>query len=155
MIYSFRYIFYVLIYLCFIYACTLSHFGRVWGFVIPWTVTCQAPLTMGFSQQEYGSGLIAISSSRRSSWPRRGTHICIAGGFFTAEPHQEALFYIYAHLSLSLSLSLTHTHTHTHTHQASIPQRKTKAKQRLVWRISYFCHYTEMALVLDSCLSHG
>ena len=25
-------------------------------FVIPWTVTCQAPLSMGFSRQEYWSG---------------------------------------------------------------------------------------------------
>ena len=25
--------------------------------VNPWTVTCQAPLTMGFSRQEYWSGL--------------------------------------------------------------------------------------------------
>ena len=26
-------------------------------FVIPWTVVCQAPLSMGFSRQEYWSGL--------------------------------------------------------------------------------------------------
>ena len=26
--------------------------------VIPWTVACQAPLSMGFSGQEYSSGLI-------------------------------------------------------------------------------------------------
>ena len=25
--------------------------------VIPWTVTCQTPLSMGFSRQEYWSGL--------------------------------------------------------------------------------------------------
>ena len=27
--------------------------SRVWLFVTPWTVACQAPLTMGFSRQEY------------------------------------------------------------------------------------------------------
>ena len=27
------------------------------SFVIPWTVVCQAPLFMGFSRQEYWSGL--------------------------------------------------------------------------------------------------
>ena len=32
----------------------LSH---VWRFVTPWTVACQAPLSMGFSRQEYWSGL--------------------------------------------------------------------------------------------------
>ena len=35
----------------------LSHFSRVQLFVTPWTVTCQAPLSMGFSRQEYWSGL--------------------------------------------------------------------------------------------------
>ena len=35
----------------------LSHFSRVRLFVTPWTVTCQAPLSMGFPRQEYWSGL--------------------------------------------------------------------------------------------------
>ena len=36
--------------------CTQS-LSFVWLFVIPWTVACQAPLSMGFSRQEYWSGL--------------------------------------------------------------------------------------------------
>ena len=32
----------------------LSH---VWLFAIPWTAACQAPLSMGFSRQEFWSGL--------------------------------------------------------------------------------------------------
>ena len=35
----------------------LSHFCHVWPFVTPWTVACQVPLSMGFSRQEYWSGL--------------------------------------------------------------------------------------------------
>ena len=35
----------------------LSHFSRVWFFETPWTVTYQASLLMGFSRQEYWSGL--------------------------------------------------------------------------------------------------
>ena len=31
--------------------------SRVQLFVTPWTVTCQAPLSMGFSRQEYWRGL--------------------------------------------------------------------------------------------------
>ena len=31
--------------------------SRIWLFATPWTVTCQAPLSMGFSSQEYWSGL--------------------------------------------------------------------------------------------------
>jgi len=30
--------------------CVLSHFSRVQNFVTPWTVACQAPLSMGFSR---------------------------------------------------------------------------------------------------------
>ena len=37
--------------------CVLSHFSCVWLFVIPWTVACQAPMSIGFSRQEYWSGL--------------------------------------------------------------------------------------------------
>ena len=37
--------------------CTLSLFSRVRLFATPWTVACQTPLSMGFSRQEYWSGL--------------------------------------------------------------------------------------------------
>ena len=36
--------------------CAQSH-SRVQLFVTPWTVACQAPLSMGFFKQEYWSGL--------------------------------------------------------------------------------------------------
>ena len=36
---------------------SLSHFGGWQLFVTPWTVAFQAPLSMGFSRQEYWSGL--------------------------------------------------------------------------------------------------
>ena len=39
------------------YACMLSHFSRVQLFVTLQTVACRAPLSMGFSRQEYWSGL--------------------------------------------------------------------------------------------------
>ena len=35
----------------------LSCFSHVRLFATPWTVACQAPLSMGFSRQEYWSGL--------------------------------------------------------------------------------------------------
>ena len=37
--------------------CVLSHFSRVQLFVTLWTVACPAPLSVGFSRQEYWSGL--------------------------------------------------------------------------------------------------
>ena len=38
-------------------ACMLSHFSRFWLSVAPWNIARQAPLFMGFSSQEYWSGL--------------------------------------------------------------------------------------------------
>ena len=38
--------------------CMLRHFMCVWLFVTPLTVAHQAPLSMGFSRQEYWSGLL-------------------------------------------------------------------------------------------------
>ena len=35
----------------------LNHFSCVWLFATPWAVTHQAHLSMGFSRQEYWSGL--------------------------------------------------------------------------------------------------
>ena len=37
--------------------CFLSHFSHVQVFVTPWTVACQASLSMRFSREEYWSGL--------------------------------------------------------------------------------------------------
>ena len=39
------------------FACILSRFSRVWLLLTLWTAACQAPLSMGFSRQEYWSGL--------------------------------------------------------------------------------------------------
>ena len=55
-------------------ACVLSHLSRVQLFAALWTVAHQAPLSMGFSKQEYWSGF-SVSSSRASSQLRDQTHI--------------------------------------------------------------------------------
>ena len=39
----------------------LSRFSCVWVFATLWTIACQAPLSMGFSRQEYWSGLSLTS----------------------------------------------------------------------------------------------
>ena len=62
----------------------LSRFSYVWLFATPWTVVGQAPLSTGFSRQEYWSGYwVAIPSSRGSSQPRDRSRT--AGWFYTAE----------------------------------------------------------------------
>ena len=57
--------------------------SRVRLFVIPWTVVYQASVSMGFSRQEYWSGL-PFPSPGDHSWPRDRTQVsCIAGRHFT------------------------------------------------------------------------
>ena len=66
-------------------------------FVTPWTVACQAPLSMGFSRQEYWSGLPFPSpggSSQFRDWTRVS---CIAGRFFTTEPPELTLIKAFSH----------------------------------------------------------
>ena len=67
-------------------ACVLNRFSGVWLFATLWTAAHQAPLSMGFSRQEYGSGLLCPPPGE-SSWPRDQTHVsCLLhwqGGFFT------------------------------------------------------------------------
>ena len=50
-----------------------------------WTLTSQALLSMGFTRQEYWSGL-PFPSSGKSFRPKDRTRVsCIAGGFFMSE----------------------------------------------------------------------
>ena len=73
------------------HACILSQFTGVQLFVTTWTVACQPPLSMGFSQKEYWSGF-SCPSPRGSSWPRDWNWVsCIADRFFTAEPPGKTL----------------------------------------------------------------
>ena len=42
----------------------LSHFSHVRRCATPWTAAYQAPLSMGFSRQEYWSGLLLLSPTQ-------------------------------------------------------------------------------------------
>ena len=50
----------VCIYICLVmqFACVLSCFSHIQLFASLWTVACQVPLPVGFSRQEYWSGLL-------------------------------------------------------------------------------------------------
>ena len=66
--------------------CVLSHFSRVLLFVIPRTVILQLPLSMGFSSQEYWSGLPRPPPGDLPNpgiEPMSFTFPALAGGFFT------------------------------------------------------------------------
>ena len=65
--------------------------SRVQLFVTSWTIAQQAPLSLGFPRQEYGSGFSCPSFSRRSSWPRDWTQVShIPGRFFIIWATREA-----------------------------------------------------------------
>ena len=106
-------------------ACMLSHFSRVRLFETPWTVACQALLSMGFSRQEYWSGF-PCPPPRGSSPPRDWTHVscisCIAGRCLTTEPpgkpnDDDIWLAFYASKSMTPESSQSDTHTYTHTHR--------------------------------------
>ena len=70
------------VYVC---VCTLSHFSCV--SVMVWTVVCQGPLSMGFSRQEYWSGLPCSPSGDPPNPGTEPTSLikspALGGGFFT------------------------------------------------------------------------
>ena len=58
-------------------------------FVTLWTIACQAPLSMGFSRQEYWSGLPCPPPGDLSNpgiEPASLTSPVLAGGFFNTKP---------------------------------------------------------------------
>ena len=75
-------------------ACVLSCFSCVQLFVILWTVARQAPLSMGFSRQEYWSGLPYPSPGDLPDLeikPMSLMSSALAGEFFTTSATWEAL----------------------------------------------------------------
>ena len=65
--------------------CMLSRFSRVQLFVTPWTVTYQAPLSKGFSRQEYWSGLPCLPARdllEPETEPMSLMSPALAGGLF-------------------------------------------------------------------------
>ena len=72
----------------------LSRFSCVQLFPTLWTVACRTPLSMGFSRQEYWSGLPILLPPR--NLPNAGIKLmslmspALAGGFFTASTTWEA-----------------------------------------------------------------
>ena len=70
----------------------LSH---VWLFVAPWTIACQAPLSVGFSRQEYWSGLPFPSPGDLLDLgikPKSLVSPALADGFFTTMPPGKPLY---------------------------------------------------------------
>ena len=78
-------------------ACVLSKFSRVWLCVTQWTVACQAPLSMGFSRQEYGVGCHTLL---QGIFPSQGSNLHLlrllhwqAGSLPLAPPGKPTIFH--------------------------------------------------------------
>ena len=56
---------------------------------VTWTVAHQAPLSMGFSRQEYWNGLPFPSQGYLPNPGMEPVSPALAGGFFTTEPPQK------------------------------------------------------------------
>ena len=67
------------------HACMLSRFSCVQPFVTLWTVARQAPLSLGFSRQEYWIGLPCPSPWDLSNPRTEPASPALAGRFFTTE----------------------------------------------------------------------
>ena len=88
------------------HVCMPSHFSHVGLFENPWTIGCQAPLSMKFCWQEYWSGLPCPSPEDLLDpgvEPESLMSPPLVALFFTTSATWEA-----------------HTHTHTHTHLAHL-----------------------------------
>ena len=61
----------------------------------PWTIACQAPLSMGFPRQEYWSGLPFPSLRDLPDPGIKPVSPALTGGFFTTEPPRKLLSRVY------------------------------------------------------------
>ena len=66
--------------------CSLS---CVWLSAAPWTVACKAPLSMGFSRQEYWSGLPFPSTGDLPNSGIEPRFLTLWAGFFPSEPPEK------------------------------------------------------------------
>ena len=78
--------------LCFTVLCSVLSCVQL--FVTLWTVAHQAPLLMGFSRQEYWSGLPFPSLGDLPNQGIKPAPPALAGVFFTTKPPGKPLYFI-------------------------------------------------------------
>ena len=88
------------------HACLLSCFSRVWLCVTLWTVAHHAPLSMGFSREEYWNGLpcppLGIFLTHPGIEPTSLSYPALAGRLFTTSATWEAP--LWSHLTVITAL---------------------------------------------------
>ena len=139
----------------------LSRFSCVWLFETPWTVAHQAPLSMGFSRQEYyWSGLPCPPPGglpHPGIEPASLLSLALAGRFFTTKATWEAqsrvdlsLFFLFHPIDLWKNMSDRISHIHNFPvsfllrsfnlflHLPSFLQMEVSHKDLIRLRFSYF-----------------
>ena len=89
----------------------------------PWTVARRAPLSVGFSRQEYLSGLPFPAPGDLSDpeiEPSSLTSPALAGGFFTTSGHSKASSSLKAELKLTFPLVLNCSYADLYDFQSSL-----------------------------------
>ena len=91
--------------------CVLSCFSHIWLFATLWLVASQAPLSMGFSRQEYWSGL---THPPPGDLPEPGIEpLCLlywqAGSLSLAQPRKPIHIYIYVHIHFRIKQNVHQT----------------------------------------------
>ena len=71
-------------------------------FVTPWAAACLAPLSMGFSRQEYWVGLPFPTPGDLPNPGIEPESPALAGKFFTTAPPGKPYIYIYIYIYMSL-----------------------------------------------------
>ena len=82
----------------YMHAYMLSRFSHVWLFVTLCTLASQAPLSMGFSRQEYWSGLLCVPPGDLPNQEMELVSLispALAGRLFTTSATWETLVYLY------------------------------------------------------------
>ena len=91
-------------------------------FVTPWTVACQAPLSIRFSRQEYWSRLPFPPPADLTNFPLISLTVKNNFTFFntckfllTYRPCRICCYLYYCYCTQTQTQTQTHTHTHTHS----------------------------------------
>ena len=93
------------------HVCVLNHSSSVKLFATPWTVARQAPLSTGFSRQEYWSGLPCPPPgdlSKQGIEPMSLTSPALTDEFFTTSASWEAHKSIQYYLTYASVLQVMH-----------------------------------------------
>ena len=75
--------------------CVISHFSHVRLFATLWTIAHQAPLSLGFSKQEYQRGLPRPPPGDLPNLGIEPASPVLTRGFFTTSPTWEVPYYTY------------------------------------------------------------